>query len=502
MKDNRIIASLDIGTTKITTVIGELVSDGTLDIIGEGTVPNDSLKKGTIVNLERAISGIKQSILAAERVAGVKVQEVYLNISGPHIKAITSHGLAAIRRNQDISKADVERAIENARAVPLEAGVEVIHAQPQEFVIDGQEGIRNPIGMHGVRLEVDVHIVTASSSAIANLRRCVGEIGLSVKGIALQGYAAGMAVLDSSDLESTVVVLDVGGGSTDVTVFKRGNLAHSSVVPIGSDHISSDLAQLLNIPIEEAARIKHKYGSAVAELADPDLSLEINQGNRVVPITAVELTRLIRPRVLEIYSLVRDDIDRALGPVELLANNLIITGGGSQLRGMVDLARERFRLPARLGVPRNLAGLHDIVDAPQYTTAVGLIRYGALEAAEGNTPSAASVGRQPLRNADSVQLPPIPEASRDIPAVVKNPTATTATTATATPTPATPAANTSGNSANSPTNTATATGTTTPTAANTPATGPNPAGKTTTRESGENKKGVGDRLRDFFKDFF
>ncbi|WP_045234648.1 cell division protein FtsA, partial [Deinococcus pimensis] len=369
MKDNLIIVGLDIGTTKITTVIGEIGADGAVDIIGEGTVPSEGMKRGAVVNLERTTHAIKQSVAAAERVAGVKVTEAFVGVSGNHIRAITSHGLAAIRRQQEISRADVDRAIENARAVPLDPNLEVIHALPQEYVIDGQEGIKNPVGMHGVRLEVDVHIVSGTSGPLANLRRCATEAGVQVRGFVLQSLASGLSTLDTAEQEQTVVLIDIGGGTTDVGVFKRGNLAHSANIPIGGDHVTADLAQILKIPFDEAERVKRKYGAALPELAETDLTLEITSaGGNVHAISAYELSRVIKPRLAEIFNLVRDEIDGALGPVELVAGSVVITGGGSLLRGTSELARDRFRLPVRVARPRGVGGLTDIVASPTHAT--------------------------------------------------------------------------------------------------------------------------------------
>ncbi|AFZ65804.1 cell division protein FtsA [Deinococcus peraridilitoris] len=380
MKDNLIIVGLDIGTTKITTVIGEIGANGAVDIIGEGTVPSEGMKRGAVVNLERTTHAIRQSVLSAERVAGVKVTEAHVGVSGSHIKALTSHGLAAIRRQQEISRADVERAIENARAVPLDPNYEVIHALPQEYVIDGQEGIKNPVGMHGVRLEVDVHIVSGASGPLANLRRCVNEAGLQVRGFVLQALASGLSTLDPHEQDATVVLIDIGGSTTDVGVFKRGNLAHSASIPLGSDHVTTDLAQILKIPFEEAERVKRKYGAALPEMAETDLSLEITSGNGSVhAISAYELSRVIKPRLAEIFNFVRDEIDSALGPVELVAGSVVLTGGGSLLRGTAELARDRFRLPVRLARARGIGGLTDIVSSPTHATAVGLALYGLSE---------------------------------------------------------------------------------------------------------------------------
>jgi cell division protein FtsA len=378
MKDNLITVGLDIGTTKITTVIGEIAADGSVDIIGEGTVPSEGIKRGAVVNLERTTAAIRNSVAAAERVSGVKVSQAYVSVAGNHTRALTSHGLAAIRRSQEITVADVERSIENARAVPLDPNLEVIHAIPQEYVVDGQEGIKSPVGMHGIRLEVDVHIVAGSAGPLANLRRCVQEAGLNVRGLVLESLASGTAVLDASERDQTVVVIDMGGGTTDVGVFKRGNLSHSACIPIGGDHVTTDLAQILKIPLEEAENVKRKYGAALPELADPDLMLEItNASGSTHAISAFDLSRIIKPRIAEIYGLVRDEIDAALGPVELIASGVVLTGGGALLRGVSELARERFRLPVRVGRPRGFGGLTDIVAGPVHAAAVGLVLYAA-----------------------------------------------------------------------------------------------------------------------------
>ncbi|ADV67294.1 cell division protein FtsA [Deinococcus maricopensis] len=414
MRDNLITVGLDIGTTKITTVIGEIGADGTVDIIGEGTVPSEGIKRGAVVNLERTTQAIRHSVAAAERVAGVRVHEVFVSVSGSHTRALTSHGLAAIRRHQEISQADVDRAIENARAVPLDPNLEVIHALAQEYVVDGQEGIKNPVGMHGVRLEVDVHIVAGAAGPLANLRRCVQEAGLSVRGFVLESYAAGLATLDMTEQDGTVVVVDMGGGTTDVAVFKRGNLAHSACIPIGGDHVTADLAQILKIPTEEAENVKRKYGAALPELADPDLTLEITTaGGQTHAISAFELSRVIKPRIAEIYNLVRDEIDAALGPVELVAGSVVLTGGGSLLRGTSELARERFRLAVRIGRPRGVGGLTDIVGGPGHATAVGLGLYGASSGSGTPMPRTSKAPVEATSPEPDVVVAPLPKAAEE-----------------------------------------------------------------------------------------
>ncbi|MFN4070580.1 MAG: cell division protein FtsA [Thermus caldifontis] len=371
-----IIAGLDVGTSKVTTVIGELAPDGVLDIIGEGTVPSQGLKRGVVVNLERTTEAIRQSVHQAERVAGVKVERVILGVGGPHLKSVTSHGLAAIRRGQSISTADVERAIEQAKAYPFDSELELLHALPLEFKVDGQEGIRDPVGMAGVRLEVDVHLVAAGRGPLANLRRAVEDAGLEIEALVAQPLASGLGVLAPEEEHMTVLLLDVGGGTTGVAVFREGRLAHSSVLPLGGDHVTQDIAQLLKIPFEEAERVKRKYGAALPELADPELVLEINQeGGSLGEVPAPELARIIRPRLREILHLARQSVDEALGPLEIKVNRVILTGGSALLKGFDLLARQQYSLPVRVGKPHGVSGLTDVVATPGHATAVGLVRY-------------------------------------------------------------------------------------------------------------------------------
>lgn len=373
-----IVVGLDIGTTKICTVIGEIASDGVLDIIGEGTVPSDGLRKGVVVNLERTIASVRQSIVTAERMAGVEVKSAWVGVAGSHLKAFTSHGMSAIRRGQDITAADVERTIENARAVPLESNMDVIHTIPQEYVVDGNDGIKDPIGMSGVRLEVDVHIIAGAQGPLQNLKRCARDAGAEVDGMVIQALASGMAVLNHSEREVTTLLIDIGGGTTDVGVFRRGMLAHSAVIPLGGDHVTQDISQLLRIPPDEAERVKKRYGAAIPELADREIVLEVANPNFTTSLTTYELAQVIRPRVIEILDLVKQNIEQRMGALELLAGNVVITGGASLLPGLDQVATDRFRLPVRVGKPHEVSGLVDVVASPAHATAVGLVRYGSL----------------------------------------------------------------------------------------------------------------------------
>ena len=379
MTDERIIVGLDIGTTKICTVIGEIASDGVLDIIGEGTVPSDGLRKGVVVNLERTIASVRQSIAAAERVAGVEVGSAWLGVAGSHLRALTSHGMAAIRRGQEILPADVERTIENARAVPLEANMDVIHVIPQEYVVDGNDGIKDPVGMSGIRLEVDVHIIAGAQGPLQNLKRCARDAGVDVDGMVVQALASGLAVLDEGESDVTTLLIDIGGGTTDVGVFRCGTLAHSVVIPLGGDHIKQDIPQLLRIPPDEAERVKKRYGVAIPDLADREVVLEVANPNYTTSLTTFELAQVIRPRVVEILDLVKQNIEQRMGALELLAGNVVITGGASLMPGLDQVATDRFRLPVRIGKPQGVSGLVDVVASPAHATAVGLVRHGVQQ---------------------------------------------------------------------------------------------------------------------------
>jgi cell division protein FtsA len=379
MSDERIIVGLDIGTTKICTVIGEVASDGVLDIIGEGTVPSDGLRKGVVVNLERTIASVRQSVAAAQRVAGVPVTAAWVGVAGSHLKALTSHGMAAIRRGQQVTRADIERTIENARAVPLEANMDMIHVIPQEYVVDGNDGIKDPVGMSGVRLEVDVHIVAGAQGPLQNLKRCANDAGVAVDGLVVQALASGLAVLQSSEQELTTLLIDIGGGTTDVGVFRRGTLAHSAVIPLGGDHITQDISQLLRIPPDEAERVKRRYGVALPELADRDVELEVANPSYTASISTFELAQVIKPRVIEILDLVKRNIEQRMGALELLAGNVVITGGASLMPGIEQVATDRFRLPVRIGKPEGVSGLADVVASPAHATAVGLVRFGMTQ---------------------------------------------------------------------------------------------------------------------------
>ncbi len=393
--NERLLVGLDIGTTKVTAVIGERAADGVLDIIGQGTVPSEGIRRGAVVNLEKAADAIQRAVQAAQRVAGVETDEVFVAVGGPQLQSHTSNGLAAIRRGQTIKPEDVERAIEQARAYPLDTDRELLHVVPLEFRVDGQEGIHDPVGMTGVRLEVDVLLVSTAAGPLANLKRAVETAGLRIGGLAAAPYAAGLGVLLPEEREMNTVVLDLGAGTTGVAYFKEGRLAYAEVLPLGGELVSSDIAKLLKIPFEEAERIKKKYGAALPELADPELVLEVTPpGHAAGGIPAPELARIIRPRVREIFMLARKSLENAIGPLEVNASKLVLTGGSALLPGTDELARRDFGLPVRLGRPTGVEGLADLVASPAYAAAVGLIHYGEEHA---ETPPSGQRFKLPVR---------------------------------------------------------------------------------------------------------
>jgi len=384
--NERLLVGLDIGTSKITAVIGERAADGVLDIIGEGTVPAEGIRRGAVVNLEKAAESIKRAVQSAERMAGVEAHEVFVSVGGPNLKSHTSKGLAAIRRGQTIKPEDVERAIEQARAYPLESDRELLHVVPLEFRVDGQEGIHDPVGMTGVRLEVDVLLVSTASGPLANLKRAVENAGLAIQGLAASPYAAGLGVLLPEEQEMNTVVLDLGAGTTGLAFFKEGRLAYADVLPLGGELVSSDIAKLLKIPFEEAERIKKKYGAALPELADPEVVIDLSASGHAGGIPAVELARIIRPRLREIFMLARKALEDVVGPLEVNASKLILAGGSALLPGTDELARREFGLPVRLGRPTGVEGLADLVASPAHAVAVGLIHYGETQAPPPQNP--------------------------------------------------------------------------------------------------------------------
>lgn len=391
----RLLLGLDIGTSKTTAVIGELISENELDVIGKGTVPSEGIRRGTVVNLERAAEAIRKAVEIAKKTPAVEMDRVFLAVGGPQLQSRTSNGLVTVRRGQIFRPKDVQRAIEQAQNYPINEDEKLLHVEPLEFRVDGQEGIHDPVGMAGRRLEVDVLLVTTAAGPLTNLKRAVEAAGLRIEGLAAAPYVAGLAVLEPEEHEMNTIVLDMGAGTTGIGYFREGRLAFAGALPLGSEMVSNDIAKLLKIPFEEAERIKKKYGVAIPDLADPELIIEIPQGGFAKGgIPAPELARIIRPRVREIFMLARKALEDAVGPVEVAASKLVLTGGGALLRGTEDLARREFGLPTRLGRPIGVQGLADQVGSPTCAVAVGLLRFGEKAPKPSRLPFGLKIARK------------------------------------------------------------------------------------------------------------
>jgi len=375
-KREEIIVGLDIGTTKVACLVGEITDEG-IDIIGVGTQPCGGLKKGVVVNIDSTVAAIAKAVEEAEHMAGVEITQVYAGIAGSHIKAFHSEGVVAIR-DREVRPTDIERVIEAAKAVSIPQDREILHVVPREFSIDQQDGIKEPLGMAGVRLEARVHIVTAASASAQNIIKCCTRCGLEVQDLVLEPYATAESVLHADEKELGVALLDIGGGTSDLVVFSEGALVHTIVLPIGGHQLTNDIAVALRTPMTEAERLKHRHGCAMSSLVAEDETIEVpsvgGRPPRVFPRTV--LSEILQPRVDEIFSLVRDELERC-GLADTLASGMVVTGGSTILQGLPELAEEILGMPVRRGVPQGIGGLSDVVKSPIYATAVGLVLHGA-----------------------------------------------------------------------------------------------------------------------------
>jgi cell division protein FtsA len=376
-RHERYVVGLDIGTSKVCTVVGELLDEGGVDVIGLGVAESKGLKRGVVVNLDAAVESIKRSIEEAELMAGVEVGSVHLAVSGPHIKGFNSRGVVAVAgKNREVSRDDVRRAIEAARAVSLPAGREVLHVLPQDFVVDEQEGIGAPVGLTGARLEVNVHIVTGSATATQNLIGCVNKAGVEVVDTVIGQLSAAEAVLTPDEKELGVALFDIGGGTADLAIFERGSLWHTAVIAVGGDHFTNDIAVGLRTPIPEAEKIKRRGGCALSSMVGEDETIEVASvgGRRPRVMARRILSDILQPRAEEIFHLLWDEISKA-GYEKTLNSGLVLTGGGAVLEGTSEIAEQIFDLPIRRGSPTGIGGLADHVANPAYATAVGLVLY-------------------------------------------------------------------------------------------------------------------------------
>ena len=393
--DKQLIVALDIGTNKIAALVGEITLDNQIEIVGFGSHPSRGLKKGVVVNIEATVQSIQRAIEEAELMAGCDIHAAYTGIAGSHISSLNSHGIVAIR-DREVNQADVERVIDAAKAVAIPADQKILHILPQEFIVDTQEGVREPIGMSGVRLESKVHIVAGAVSAAQNITKCVRRCGLQVSDIILEQLASSYAVLSDDEKELGVCLVDIGGGTTDIAVFTEGAIRHTAVIPVAGDHVTNDIAVALRTPTQNAEAIKKKYASVLPATVDPDETIEVQGISKRPPkqIQRKALSQVVHARYEELFSLVLAELRRS-GFEDLIAAGIVLTGGASKVAGVVDLAESIFQMPVRIGLPQNVEGLIDVREDPTYATGVGLLLYGLEQ-------QASSFRYQPVKNVASV----------------------------------------------------------------------------------------------------
>jgi cell division protein FtsA len=379
-----LIVGLDIGTSKVVALVGEIGADGAIEVVGLGSHPSRGLKKGVVVNIESTVQSIQRAVEEAELMAGCEIHSVFAGIAGSHVRSLNSHGVVAIR-DREVSDVDVTHVIDAAKAVAIPADQRILHVLPQEYIIDGQEGIRDPIGMSGVRLEAKVHIVTGADSAAQNIIKCVQRCGLAVEDVVLEQLASSHAVLTDDEKELGVCLVDIGGGTTDIAVFSQGAIRHTAVIPIAGDQVTNDIAVSMRTPTHYAEDIKVRYACALSQLANSDESIEVpSVGDRPARRLARQtLAEVVEPRYEELFGLIRDELRRS-GFEETIAAGIVMTGGSARMEGAIDLAEEIFHMPVRLGLPhqQQVKGLADVVQNPIYSTAVGLLLH-ARENSQG-----------------------------------------------------------------------------------------------------------------------
>ncbi len=371
-----LIVGLDIGTSKVVAIVGEVTVEGDIEIIGIGTQPSRGLKKGVVVNIESTVQSIQRAVEEAELMAGCQIRSVYAGIAGSHIRSINSHGIVAIKE-KEVTAVDVQRVIEAAKAVAIPADQRILHVLPQEFIIDNSEGIRDPISMSGVRLEAKVHLVTGAVSAAQNIIKCVRRCGLEVDDVILEQLASSCAVLTDDEKELGVCLVDIGGGTTDIAVFSEGAIRHTAVIPIAGDQVTNDIAVALRTPTQHANDLKIRYACALRQLATDDETIEVpSVGDREPRRLARQtLAEVVEPRYEELLSLVQAELRRS-GFEQICAAGIVLTGGSSKMEGVIELAEEIFHMPVRLGYPQYVSGLVDVVRNPIHATGVGLLLFG------------------------------------------------------------------------------------------------------------------------------
>lgn len=374
--DRNIIVGLDVGTSKVVAIVGEVKDDNSIEIIGLGSYPSRGLKKGVVVNIESTVQSIQRAVEEAELIASVEIESVYVGIAGSHVSSLNSHGIVAIK-DCEVTHVDVERVIDAARAVPIPADQKILHILPQEFMIDNQEGILDPVGMSGVRLEARVHMVTGSVSAAQNMIKCVHRCGLEVEDLILEQLASSYSVLEEDEKDLGVCLVDIGGGTTDIVVFTGGAIRHTGVIPIAGDQVTNDIAVALRTPTQHAEKIKLKYACALTQLASPDETIDVPSIGDRPPrrLSRQTLAEVVEPRYEELLQLIQAELRRS-GFEDLVAGGVVMTGGSSKMEGVINLAEEVFHMPVRLGIPQYVTGLDDVIRNPIHATGVGLLLFG------------------------------------------------------------------------------------------------------------------------------
>lgn len=383
--DKNLIVALDIGTSKIAALVGEITHDAQLEVVGFGTHPSRGLKRGVVVNIESTVQSIQRATEEAELMAGCEIHKAFTGIAGSHIRSLNSHGIVAIR-DREVNRSDVDRVIDAAKAVAIPADQKILHILPQEFIIDSQEGVREPIGMSGVRLEAKVHIVTGAVSAAQNITKCIKRCGFHVSDIILEQLASSHAVLTDDEKELGVCLVDIGAGTTDIAIFTEGAIRHTAVIPIAGDHVTNDIAVALRTPTQSAESIKIKHGAALPSSIDTEETLQVESVAKRPPkkIQKKALAEVIAARYEELFALVQTELRRS-GFEDLIAAGIVLTGGASKIPGAADLGESIFNMPVRLGLPQNIKGLVDVRDNPGFSTGVGLLLHGLRQYDNGLT---------------------------------------------------------------------------------------------------------------------
>ncbi|KZZ43153.1 MAG: cell division protein FtsA [Saccharospirillaceae bacterium] len=379
VQQKNMVVGLDIGTSKIVAIVGEVGEDGQIDIVGLGSCPSHGLKKGVVVNIDSTVQSIRRAVEEAELMAGCRIHSVNAGIAGSHIQSMNSHGIVAVR-DREVTHTDIERVIDAAQAVAIPQDQRILHVLPQEYVVDFQEGIREPVGMSGVRLEAKVHLVTGAVNAAQNIERCIERCDLQVDDLVLEQLASSYSVLTDDERELGVCMVDIGGGTTDIAIFIEGAIRHTAVIPIAGDQVTNDIAMALRTPTQHAEKIKIKYACALTQLAKADETIKVPSVGDRPPrdLSRQALAEVVEPRYDELFTLIQSELRRS-GFEDLVAAGIVLTGGTAKMEGVVELAEEIFHMPVRLARPHGVSGLQDVINNPIYSTSVGLLLHAVKQ---------------------------------------------------------------------------------------------------------------------------